>query len=155
MIEKISNISFLLVHHGLFNMIPFSTNQQNLNQNDRNLQKVLAESSITISSMKGKVTWPRRQKEAGNKFSSLENRRINRSPRSYSPPDIHTAFRADFDMHRELLDPRVVGAAKLMGVTVMEAKETAATLNISLLAMLGLEEAPVGEIVERYVMGGL
>jgi hypothetical protein len=24
-----------------------------------------------------------------------------------------------------------------------------------LLALLGLEEAPVGEIVERYVMGGL
>jgi hypothetical protein len=57
-------------------------------------------------------------------------------------------------MDRELLDPRVVEAAKLMGVTVMEAKESAATLNISLLAMLGLEETPVGEIVERYVMGG-
>jgi hypothetical protein len=57
-------------------------------------------------------------------------------------------------MDRDLLDPRVVGAAKLMGVTVKEAKETATALNISLLAMLGLEEAPVGEIVERYVMGG-
>jgi hypothetical protein len=35
--------------------------------------------------LKGKVTWPRRQKEvqkAGNKFPSLENRRINQSPRS-------------------------------------------------------------------------
>jgi hypothetical protein len=49
-------------------------------------------------------------------------------------------------MDRELLDPRVVGAAKLIGETVMEAKETVAALNISLLAMLGLEEAPVGEI---------
>jgi hypothetical protein len=58
-------------------------------------------------------------------------------------------------MDRELLDPRVVEAAKLLGVTVMEAKESAATLNISLVAMLGLEEAPMGEIVERYVMGGL
>jgi hypothetical protein len=29
--------------------------------------------------LKGKVTWPR-QKEAGNKFPSLENKRINRSP---------------------------------------------------------------------------
>jgi hypothetical protein len=57
-------------------------------------------------------------------------------------------------MDRELLDPRVVEAAKLMGETVMEAKESAAALNISLLAMLGLEEAPVGEIIERYVMGG-
>jgi hypothetical protein len=52
-------------------------------------------------------------------------------------------------MDRELLDPRVVGATKLMGVTIMEAKETAAALNISLLAMLCLEEASVGEIVER------
>jgi hypothetical protein len=52
------------------------------------------------------------------------------------------------------LDPRVVEAAKLLGVTVTEAKESAAALNISLMAMLGLEEAPVGEIVERYVMGG-
>jgi hypothetical protein len=64
------------------------------------------------------------------------------------------AFRADFDMDRELLDPRVVGAAKLLGITVMQAKETAARLNMPLLALLGLEEVPLGEIVERYVMGG-
>jgi hypothetical protein len=56
-------------------------------------------------------------------------------------------------MDRELLDPKVVEAAKLLGVTVTGAKESAAALNISLMAMLGLEEAPVGEIVERYVMG--
>jgi hypothetical protein len=37
----------------------------------------------------------------------------------------------------------------------MQAKETAIGLNISLLALLGLEEAPVGQIVEKYVMGGL
>jgi hypothetical protein len=59
------------------------------------------------------------------------------------------------DMDRELLDPRVIGAAGALGVTVMQAKETAARLNISLLALLGLEEAPVGQIVEKYVMGGL
>jgi hypothetical protein len=57
-------------------------------------------------------------------------------------------------MDRELLDPRVIGAAKLLGITVMRAKETATGLNMPLLALLGLEEAPVGEIVERYVMGG-
>jgi hypothetical protein len=39
-------------------------------------------------------------------------------------------------------------------MTVVKAKETAAGLNISLLAMLGLEEAPVGQIVEKYAMGG-
>jgi hypothetical protein len=52
------------------------------------------------------------------------------------------------------LDPRVVGAAQLLGITVMQAKETAEGLNMPLLALLGLEEAPVGEIVEQYVMGG-
>jgi hypothetical protein len=56
-------------------------------------------------------------------------------------------------MDRELLGPRVVGATKLLDITVMQAKETAAGLNMPLLALLGLEEAPVGEIVERYVMG--
>jgi hypothetical protein len=36
----------------------------------------------------------------------------------------------------------------------MQAKEIAEGLNMPLLALLGLEEAPVGEIVEQYVMGG-
>jgi hypothetical protein len=39
-------------------------------------------------------------------------------------------------------------------MTVMKAKETAAKMNIPLLAMLRLEEAQVGEIVEKYVRGG-
>jgi hypothetical protein len=52
------------------------------------------------------------------------------------------------------LDPRVIGAAGALGITVMQAKEIAARLNIPLLALLGLEEAPMGEIVEKYVMGG-
>jgi hypothetical protein len=69
-------------------------------------------------------------------------------------PDFHTAFRADLDMDRELLDPRVIGAAGKLGMTIMKAKEIAARLNISLLAMLGLEGAPLGHIVEKYVMGG-
>jgi hypothetical protein len=65
-----------------------------------------------------------------------------------------SAFRADLDMDRDLLDPRVIGAARALGITVMQAKETAAGLNMPLLALLGLEEALVREIVERYVMGG-
>jgi hypothetical protein len=52
------------------------------------------------------------------------------------------------------LDPRVVGAAKLLGITVRDAKETADRLNMPLLALLGLEEALVGQIVEQYVLGG-
>jgi hypothetical protein len=39
------------------------------------------------------------------------------------------------------MDPRVVEAAKLLGLTVTEAKESAIALNISLLALLGLEKA--------------
>jgi hypothetical protein len=37
----------------------------------------------------------------------------------------------------------------------MQAKETADGLNMPLLALLGLEEALVGETVEQYVMEGL
>jgi hypothetical protein len=59
------------------------------------------------------------------------------------------------DKDRELLDPRVIAAAAALGMTVMKAKEIEARMNISLLAMLGLEEAPVGQIVEKYVLGGL
>jgi hypothetical protein len=57
-------------------------------------------------------------------------------------------------MDHELLDPRVIGAAKLLGITIMQAKETAAGLNMPLLALICLKEVPLGEIVERYVMGG-
>jgi hypothetical protein len=53
-----------------------------------------------------------------------------------------------------LLYPRVVAAAQLLGLTVRDAKENAAILNVPLLVMLGLEEAPVGEVVEQYVLGG-
>jgi hypothetical protein len=56
------------------------------------------------------------------------------------------------DQDRELLDPRVIAAAAALGMTVMKAKETAARMNISLL--LGLEEALVGQIVEKYVQRG-
>jgi hypothetical protein len=67
---------------------------------------------------------------------------------------MHTTFIAEMEQDRELLDPRVIAAAAALGMTVMKAKETAARLNISLLAMLGLKEAPVGQIVEKYVLGG-
>jgi hypothetical protein len=58
------------------------------------------------------------------------------------------------DKDRELLDPRVIAAAGALGMTVMKAKETAARMNLSLLAMLGTKEAPVGQIVPKYVLGG-
>jgi hypothetical protein len=58
------------------------------------------------------------------------------------------------DKDRELLDPRVIAAARALGMTVMQAKETAAEMNLSLLAMLGIEEALMGQIVQKYVLGG-
>jgi hypothetical protein len=64
------------------------------------------------------------------------------------------SFRADLEEDRLLLDPRVVEAAKLLGITVRDAKEIADSLDVPLLVMLGLEEAPVGQVVEQYVLGG-
>jgi hypothetical protein len=57
------------------------------------------------------------------------------------------------DKDHELLDPRVIAAAAALDMTVMKAKETAAGMGIPLLALLGLEEASVGQLVERYVLG--
>jgi hypothetical protein len=95
-------------------------------------------------------------KRSGKQIAQLgEQKNQSVPPLIVGQPDIDTAFGADINMDHELLDPRVVEAAKLLGVTVTEAKESAAALNISLMAMLGLEEALVGKIVERYVMGGL
>jgi hypothetical protein len=36
----------------------------------------------------------------------------------------------------------------------MQAKETTSEMNLSLLAMLGIEEAPKDQIVQKYVLGG-
>jgi hypothetical protein len=58
------------------------------------------------------------------------------------------------DKDRELLDPRVIAAAGALGMTVTQAKEAAVEMNLSLLAMLGIEEAPKGQIVQKYVLGG-
>jgi hypothetical protein len=58
------------------------------------------------------------------------------------------------DKDRELVDPRVRATTGALGMTLMKAKETTARMNLSLLAMLGIEEAPVGQIVPKYVLGG-
>jgi hypothetical protein len=41
------------------------------------------------------------------------------------------------DKDRELLDPRVIVVAGELGMTVMQAKETAAEMNLSLQALVG------------------
>jgi hypothetical protein len=68
--------------------------------------------------------------------------------------DIHTAFRAKMDKDCELLDSRVIAAAGALGMTIMQAKEAAAEMNLSLLAILGIEEAPMGQIEQKYILGG-
>jgi hypothetical protein len=94
-------------------------------------------------------------KRSGKQIPQLgEQKNQSVPPLIVAPPDIHTAFKADLEEVRLLLDPRVVGAAKLLGISVMQAKETTDGLNMPLLALFGLEEAPVGEIVEQYVLGG-
>jgi hypothetical protein len=41
-----------------------------------------------------------------------------------------------------------------MNMSVSQAKEAAAAMNLSLLQMLGIEEAPKGEIALQYVLRG-
>jgi hypothetical protein len=55
------------------------------------------------------------------------------------------------DKDRELLDPRVIAAAGALGMTVMQDGETKAEMNLSLLAMLGIEEAPKGQIYSTEI----
>jgi hypothetical protein len=94
-------------------------------------------------------------KRSGKQIPQLgEQKNQSVAPLIVGPPDIDTSFRADLEEDRLLLDPRVVAAAQLLGLTVREAKENADLLNVPLLVMLGLEEAPVGEVVEQYVLGG-
>jgi hypothetical protein len=94
-------------------------------------------------------------KRSGKQIPQLgEQKNQSVAPLIVGPLDIDTSFRADLEEDRLLLDPRVVAAAQLLGLTVREAKQNAALLNVPLLLMLGLEEAPLGEVVEQYVLGG-
>jgi hypothetical protein len=96
----------------------------------------------------------KKAKRSGKQIPQLgEQKNQSVPPLIVGPPDIHTSFRADLKEDQLLLDPRVVGAAKLLGIIVMQAKETADGLNMPLFALLGLEEVRVGEIVEHYIMG--
>jgi hypothetical protein len=94
-------------------------------------------------------------KRSGKQIAQLREQKNQSVPLLIvGPPNIDMSFRANLEEDRLLLDPRVVGAAKLLGITIMQAKEIADGLNMHLLALLGLEEALVGEIVEQYVLGG-
>ena len=67
--------------------------------------------------------------------------------------DIDKDFRADVNEDFELLDPRVVNAARVQGITVSEAKTNAIAMGMTLGQLLGLEEPPMGEIARNYVKG--
>jgi hypothetical protein len=61
------------------------------------------------------------------------------------------AFRADMDNDYELLDPRVIVAARARNMSVLQAKEAAAAINLSL-QMLDIEEAPKGQIALQFFL---
>jgi hypothetical protein len=97
----------------------------------------------------------KRSAKSGKQIPQLEEQKNQLiPPLIIGPTDIYTSFRAEMDKDHELLDPRVIAAAGALGMTIIQAKETAAEMNLSLLAMLGIEEAPMGQIVQKYVLGG-
>ena len=52
------------------------------------------------------------------------------------------------------MDPTIIAAAAAQGLTVTGAREQAAQMGMTLRAVLGLEEAPVSEVVITYVPNG-
>jgi hypothetical protein len=68
--------------------------------------------------------------------------------------DVDKAFQTDMDEDRDLLDPLIIQSAKRLNMSVTQAKETAAGMNISLRQMFGIEEVPTGQISLQYVLRG-
>jgi hypothetical protein len=58
------------------------------------------------------------------------------------------------DKDNELLDPIIIQAAKGLNMSVMQAKDTAVGMGLSLHQMFGIEEVPRGEISLQYVLWG-
>jgi hypothetical protein len=58
------------------------------------------------------------------------------------------------DKDRDLLDPIIIQSAKMLNMSVTQAKETAVGMNISLCQMFSLEEVPTGQISLQYVLRG-
>jgi hypothetical protein len=68
--------------------------------------------------------------------------------------DIDKVFQTDMDKDRDLLDPIIIQSAKMLNMSVTQAKETAAGMNISLRQIFGLEEVPTGQISLQYFLRG-
>jgi hypothetical protein len=58
------------------------------------------------------------------------------------------------DKDYELLDPRIIHTTRELNLYVLEAKERAGAIGISLAQMLGIEEAPMGKIAQKCVKRG-
>ena len=74
-------------------------------------------------------------------------------PLIVSSDPINKAFKADVNREFQSIDPRAIAAAKEMGITLEEAKITAAEWNMSLSQMFGYEDTPFGDVVRNYVRG--
>jgi hypothetical protein len=61
------------------------------------------------------------------------------------------SFRADMDMNMDLA---IVAAVRAQQMTVTSAKERAAKFDMTLCAVLGLEDAPISEVAFTYVPKG-
>jgi hypothetical protein len=60
--------------------------------------------------------------------------------------DIDKSFKADMDKDYELLDPIIIQAARGLNMSVLQAKETAAEMGLSLRQMFGIGEVPRAKI---------
>ena len=86
----------------------------------------------------------------GNQVPQLGEQKKQSVPPLIVTSDIEKAFRADMDKD---YDPRIINAAREFGISVSEAKERAAAIGMSVAELLGVEEAPMGEIARQYVKG--
>jgi hypothetical protein len=68
--------------------------------------------------------------------------------------DIDKAFHTDMDEDRDLLDPLIIQSAKRLNMSITQAKETAARMNIYLCQMFGIEEVPTAQVSLQYVLRG-
>ena len=70
--------------------------------------------------------------------------------------DIDKNFKADMDEDFELLDPKVVAAAKVQALTVSEVKASAIAMGMTLGQLLGLVDPPiVVDMPPRYTHGSV
>ena len=90
------------------------------------------------------------EKELESKISGKRVAQLGEQSKQSIPPLIVKAAGPD----AELMDPTIIAAAAAQRLTVTGAREQAAQMGMTLRAVLGLEEAPVSEVVITYVPNG-